>query len=173
MRRSIVTIIMVLLASCSGGGGSANDQAAKSEKAAAAGGAGGGIALQPGQWELRTEVVRMNVPNMPQGMSPPAPPPTTVTYCLTPEQARQPNANFLTGSGEQGGCRAENMSMAGGRLHGTVQCEHQGATTRVEMAGQFTPTSYEINQTTHTSAQGMEMDIESRTAGRRIGDCPG
>ena len=174
MRSSIVAIATVLLASCSGGGGSANQQAATGNAATPGGGGGGsGLSLQPGQWELRTEVVRMNVPNMPAGMSPPMPPPTTVRYCLTAAQASQPNANFLTGSGESGGCHSENMSVAGGHIQGSVVCSNEGTNMRSDMTGQFTPASYEISQRVHTSAQGMEMDMESRTTGRRTGDCPG
>jgi hypothetical protein len=183
MRASITAIAVVLLAACSSGGGGGNVQQAEENGSALNGSAatsGAGPAagtatatLQPGQWELKTEVLRMNVPNMPAGVSPPMPPPSTVTYCLTAEQARQPNANFFTGSGEGGGCRSDNMSMTGGRIQGTVQCEGQGVAMRSELSGEFAATSYRIEQRVHTSAQGMDMDMESRTSGRRLGDCPG
>ena len=170
MRRSIAAITALLLASC--GGESGEDQAAEKGKAAAAGGGGGGVSMQPGQWEIRTEVVRMEIPNMPQGMSGPMPPATTVSTCLTPQQASAPSGGFLTGSGEGAGCTTENMSMADGRIRGTVQCNQQGSTMRSTMDGQFSPTSFEISQRVETSAQGMNMNMESRTSGRRVGDCP-
>jgi len=113
------------------------------------------------------------VPNLPQGVSGPTPPPTTVRTCLTPQQASAPSGGFLTGSGEGGGCTTQNMSMAGGRIRGTVQCNQPGSAMRSSMEGQFSPTSFEVEQQVETSAQGMEMTIQSRTRGRRVGDCPG
>jgi hypothetical protein len=175
MRGSIIAISAILLAAC---GSEAGNEQAAANKAAPASSGGGGMAagamtMQPGQWEIRTEVGRMEVPNMPAGMSPPTPPPTTVNTCLTPEQARAPSGDFLTGSGQAAGCTTENMSMAGGRVRGIVQCNQQGTTMRSTMDGQFSPTSFEINQRVETSAQGMNMTMESRTTGRRTGDCPG
>ncbi len=179
MRVSIIAIATILLAAC--GSDAGNEQAAGNAAAPtnADGGSGGGggmaagaVTMQPGQWEIRTEIGRMEVPNMPAGMSPPTPPPTTVNTCLTPEQARAPGGDFLTGSGQAAGCTTENMSMEGGRIRGTVQCNQQGTTMRSTMDGQFSPTSFEINQRVETSAQGMNMTMESRTTGRRTGDCP-
>jgi hypothetical protein len=172
MRRSIA-IAAVLVASC--GGPSGNRQAAEDGNAATPAGGGGttaAVAMQPGQWEIVTEVVRMDVPNMPKGVSAPTPPPTTVRTCLTPQQAGAPSGGFLTGSGEGGGCTSRNMSMAGGRIQGVVQCDQQGSTMRSTMDGRFSPTSFEVNQQVETSAQGMNMTIQSRTSGRRVGDCP-
>jgi hypothetical protein len=114
----------------------------------------------------------MNVPNMPQGVTPPTPPPTTVRSCITPEQAARPNANFLTGSGESGGCNFENFNMAGGRLQGAVTCNAQGTTMRSTFEGQFTPTSYEMTTQVETNAGGMAMNMATRTSARRVGDCP-
>ena len=175
MRRSIAAMAALALVSCSGGG--SENKAEGGDKAGASGegaGAGGATAtMQPGQWEITTEVVRMSAPNMPQGMSMPNPPPTTVRTCLTAEQAAAPSGGFLTGSGENSGCTASNMTMTGGRIQGTVQCEQPGTTMRSTLDGTFTPTSMEMNQRVETSAQGMTMEIESRTTGRRVGDCPG
>lgn len=167
MRKSSAAIAVLLLAAC--GGQSGNEQGAEGE---AGGAAGASVSLQPGQWEMTTEVVSMNIPNMPAGMTPPMPPPTTVRTCLTPEQAAAPGGDFITGSGEGGGCRSENMSMENGRIQGTVQCQAEGGSMTAAVSGQFTPTSYEINQQVETSAEGMTMEMESRTTGRRVGDCP-
>lgn len=175
MRGSIAAVAVLLLASCGGPGD--NQQKAESGNAATpaasgVGAAGAAVAMQPGQWEITTEVLRMEVPNMPKGVSAPTPPPTTVRTCLTPQQASAPSGGFLTGSGESGGCTTENMSMSGGRIQGTVQCNQPGTTMRSTMDGQFSPTGFEVNQQVETSAQGMNMTIQSRTSGRRVGDCP-
>jgi hypothetical protein len=128
--------------------------------------------MQPGEWETTVEVVRMEAPNMPQGMNMPMPAATTIRTCLTAEQVSRPNAGFLTGKGDASGCTYENFSMAGGRIQGSVQCSSQGTTMRSTFNGQFSATSYEMTQQVETGAQGMTMEMESRTSGRRIGDCP-
>ena len=178
MKRLAAIVATFLLAAC--GGQSGNEQAGGNEAGnqagvAEAGGGGGGaasVALQPGQWETTVEVTRMNVANMPAGVTPPMPPPTTVSYCLTAEQAARPSADFLTGSGESGGCTYQDFSMASGRISGTVTCESAGTSMRSTLNGQFTPTGYEMNTQVQTTASGMTMDMETRTTARRTGDCP-
>ena len=165
MRHWIAAAPALLLIACGGEGGGGN-------AAEGGGGEAAAVAFQPGQWETTVHVTRINVPNMPKGMNPPMPPPTTVRTCLTAEQARAPNANFLTGSGESGGCTSENFSMADGRITGTVQCNAQGSTMRSTLDGRYTATSYEMTMQTQTQAQGMSMDMEARTTARRVGDCP-
>lgn len=180
MKRSAAIVATLLLAACGGSGGNeqaGGNEAANQAGAADAGGGGGAasVALQPGMWETTVEVTRMsmgNVPNMPAGANPPMPPPTKVSYCLTAEQAAQPNANFLTGSGETGGCTYQDFNMAGGRITGTVTCENAGTSMRSTLNGQFTPTGYEMNTQVQTTASGMTMDMETRTTARRTGDCP-
>ena len=94
----------MLWLSCSGGAdkdangaaGEANG-AAPANAAAPVGTEGGGAPaamaeLRPGQWETTVEVLRMDMPNMPQGVTLPKQGPVTIRSCLTPEQARRPNA---------------------------------------------------------------------------------
>ena len=175
MRLAGTGIAILMLAACGGQSGSneAGGNAAGGAEAPGGGGGAASVALQPGMWETTVEVVRMSAPNMPAGVTPPTPPPTTVSYCLTAAQAAQPNANFLTGSGEAGGCTSENLSMANGRIQGVVSCNAQGTQMRSTMDGQFTPTSYDMTTHVQTTAAGMTMDMETRTRARRTGDCPG
>jgi hypothetical protein len=184
MRIAATTAAILMLAACSSGGGSGNEQAPANEAGAAAGGeagasdtggAGGGaasLALQAGEWETTVQVTSMSMPNMPQGATTQTPPPTTIRSCITPEQAARPNANFLTGTGETGGCNFENFSMAGGRLQGAVTCNAQGTTMRSTFEGQFTATSYEMTTQVESNAGGMAMNMATRTTARRVGDCP-
>jgi hypothetical protein len=175
MRHAIAASAALLLAACGGqdgGNGQANDGNATAPGGGGSAAGGGNVAMQPGEWETTTQVLSMNVPNMPQGATPPTPPPTTVRSCLTQDQAAQPSADFITGSGENGGCTSENFSMANGRMQGTVQCSAEGASMRSTVDGSFTPTSYDVRQQVQTSAQGISMTMESRTTGRRLGDCP-
>ncbi len=169
MRLTIGAMAALMLTAC--GGQAENKQDGSASASGGGSTSGAAVSLQPGQWEMTTTVVSMNIPNMPQGVSPPTPPPSTISMCLTPEQAAAPNGGFLTGTGEGGGCRSDNMTMADGRIQGVVQCDSQGTQMRATVNGQFTPTSYEINQQVQTTAQGMSMEIEARTNGRRTGDC--
>lgn len=180
MRHAGTAIALLLLAACggqsgneAGGNEAGGNEAGGTEAPGGGGGGAASVALQPGMWETTVEVVRMNMPNMPAGMTPPMPPPTTVNYCLTAEQAAQPNANFLTGSGEAGGCTSENLSMANGRIQGVVTCSAQGTSMRSTMDGRFTPTGYEMTTQVETNAAGQTVEMETRTRARRTGDCPG
>jgi hypothetical protein len=177
-RRTAALAATLLLAACSGQGGNEQDANAAGNQASGGGSggeAGGGaasVALQPGMWETTVEVTRLSVSNMPQGITPPTPPPTTASYCLTAEQAAQPSAGFLTGGGEAGGCSYENFSMANGRMSGSVQCNVAGTSSRSTFDGQFTPSSYEITTQVTATAAGMTTETETRTTARRTGDCP-
>lgn len=181
MRIAATTAAVLMLAACSGGGGgneqapvnAAGNSAAGNESGGEAGESGAAsVSLLPGEWETTVQVTRMSVANMPQGVNPPTPPPTTVRSCITPEQAARPNANFLTGSGETGGCTYQDFSMAGGRMQGTITCTAQDTTMRSTFNGQFTPASYEMTTQVETQAGGMTMNMETRTTARRVGDCP-
>lgn len=185
MKAMIVGAAALLLASCGSrdeaGNAAANGAAgngAAGKATAADGGpaaAAAAISLRPGQWETRVEVLRLDMggmPNMPAGMNTPLPPPTTILSCLTPEQASRPNADFITGSGEQGGCTYQDFSMAGGRIRGTVTCNAQGTQMRTTMNGEFAPDSYRMESESRISANGNTIDTASRISARRIGDCP-
>lgn len=170
MRKTTSTIAVLLLAACSGQSG--NEQAA-TNGASESGSAS--VALQPGQYETTVEVTRVamaNMPNMPAGMTPPTPPPTTVRSCLTPEQAARPNANFLSGSGDTGGCEYSNFSMDGGRMRGTVECSSEGSTMRSTFDGRLSGDGYQMTSQAQVTASGMTMEMDTRTTSRRIGDCP-
>lgn len=180
--RHAISAAALLLASCGGqdeagdgtAGNEAANEAAGTETASAAGGStgGGAASFQPGQWEVRAEVRRISMPNMPAGATPPMPPPTTITFCMTPEQARRPDANSLTANARESGCNYQNFSMGNGRISGSVQCDTGGAQMQTTLDGRFTATSYDINQRVQVTTSGVSTDMEAHTTGRRIGECP-
>ena len=173
MRKSMCAAAALLLAACGSQDEGGKSEAGEAGKAAAGEAAGsGGVSFEPGLWETTVQVVSMNMPNMPAGMSAPMPPPTTTTYCMTPEQAARPSADMLTGSGASGGCTYENFSMTNGRLQGAVQCSQEGASMRSTMDGRFSANDYEIDTQVQTDTGGVTTRMEARTTGRRIGDCP-
>lgn len=172
MRQWIGFAALAALAACGGGGSDAGNKASAAEGGSSGGGSAAGAAMQAGLWEITTTVSRMSAPGMPAGANMPMPPPTTVRSCLTEQQAAQPGAGFFTGSGEGQGCSYESNNISGGRVQATVQCAQQGSTMRSTMTGSFSATGFDVAQQVRTSAQGMAMEMESRTVGRRVGDCP-
>ena len=160
-------------ASPRGGGGEGN--AAGGARAGAGAGGGAGAAMQPGEWEITTEVTGLEAPNLPAGMSKSAmPPPTTTRVCLTAEQVAQPATGVASGGlTNQAGCRTENESASGGRIESNVQCEAPGGgRVRVATTGQTGASSFAFEQRTEVSAGGTNMTTRSRVSGRRLGDCP-
>lgn len=157
-----------------GGNAAAESNAAApaADAAASAGEVAATVSFQPGEWETTTTIGRMNISGMPAGITPPTPPPVSLRYCMTPEQARRPNADVLIGKSEGSGCTFSDFSMTGGRLRGIVQCNQAGAVTRVTMEGRFTSTDYEINQQVQAQAAGVSTEMTSTTRARRVGDCP-
>jgi hypothetical protein len=175
---SIAAAAVLVLAACGGqrdeDAGNGGDAAEAPSEAGGADGGAAAIAITPGEWELTVEMIRMSAPGMPAGATPPTMPPTTIRTCLTPEQAGRPTPGFLTGGGADNDCTYENLSTAGGRLQGTVQCTTPDGNMRTTFDGRITAESYEMTQQAQISTAGAPgMEMESRVTGRRIGDCPG
>ncbi len=171
MRKITGAIAFLSLAAC--GSQSGNEQAGNGQAGTApgAGGSSTTTTIQPGQWETTIEILNISAPNMPAGMTPPRMPARTVSVCITPEQAGNPNAGVLSGNSNQAGCATENYSVVGGRIQGTITCDIQGARTRTTINGQFTPTSYEMTTQAEAVVGGMTTNTETRIAARRTGDC--
>jgi hypothetical protein len=168
MRLLIGVAAVAALAAC----GSGNDGDGNRAGAAEAGG-GGGATMQPGEWEMTATVTRMNVPGMPAGMNPPTPQAQTTRNCLTPEEAARASESFVNETaGAQHGCTTQNSSMSGGRIQATIQCDRPEGRVRMTMNGQYTATTIEMTQQMQTAVGGQNMEMETRIAGRRIGDCP-
>ncbi len=125
--------------------------------------------LEPGQWDMNVAITKMEAPGLPQGANIPLPPPQTVSQCLTPEQARNPGADFA-GGGQQG-CTSEDYRMADGRISGTIQCDQQGTTMRATVAGTYSRDSMDMTMNSQTQAAGQNVTTEVRVTGRRTGEC--
>lgn len=171
MRQWIGLAAIASLAACGGSGGDGNAANAGNGSAGGTGGSASatGTSLQAGMWEITTNVTRIGGPGMPTSGAAPLPGPTTVRRCLTPEQAGQPGAGIFTGAGEGEGCTYESNNISAGRVQAVVQCSQGGQTMRSTITGQFAETSFEVTQ--QVQASGVEM--ESRTTGRRVGECAG
>lgn len=161
-------------APAAGGSQSVEDVAAEMKK----------VALQPGEWETTSEVVDVKMEGAPKGMPPGALDAmkgrkTTFKNCITPEQAANPSADFLTAQKESK-CTYSGFQMTGGTVQGAISCPGgQGRGMTATMKGIYTPTSYDIGMDMTTggggagdaSAPAMSMQMKMRTTGKRIGEC--
>lgn len=139
------------------------------------------VSLQPGEWETSSEIVDVRIEGAPQGMPPGAMDAmkgrkTVNKSCITPEQAANPSADFLTAQ-KDSKCSYSGFEMAGGTVKGTVSCPGgDDGKAVITMDGNYTPTSYAMNMEMNGSgmggAGGMTMHMKMKTTGRRIGECP-
>ncbi|HYE26634.1 MAG TPA: DUF3617 domain-containing protein [Allosphingosinicella sp.] len=144
----------------------------------AAGGGGGsaaGVSLQPGEWEMKTEVVNVTAeglpPGMAEGMKQSAA--ATTRTCMTPEEAKGPKGDLFTGD-KSGSCKSEAFSWSGGKISGKTTCSDSAGTgqTVMTMDGQYSPQSIDMTIKSETSVAGREVAMEMRMSGKRVGECP-
>jgi hypothetical protein len=157
VRTALVVAGMLSLGGCGSGGGS--DTSGQ---------------IRAGQWEMRSEVKSISGPGVPAGaadmMKAQA---TTVTTCISEEQARTSNADIFTGK-QNPNCTAEGFKASGGKIDGTLTCKAQNGQPgmAMTMAGTFAAENYDIDIKMKMSGPQEGMTIETKTLGRRIGDCP-
>ena len=168
IQSSIAATVLLALAACGSPGSEGNGTAAKSD------GGGGAVALQPGEWEMKMEVVSVNAPGLPPAVAAQMKQPATVNRdCMTEEEAKGPKGDMFTG-GQANNCKQEGFTWSGGRIHGVTTCTEPGGTgkTSMTMDGEYTAQSMDINMKTDTEARGVKMATEMRITGRRLGECP-
>lgn len=132
------------------------------------------LRIEPGLWESTSEVVNVTAPNLPRDVQNRMKAPGTATrHCITPEQAAQPDANFL--ATRQEGCTYRDFSMRNGHMQGTMTCAGEGmpGQATATMEGQYGPDRYEMRMRMEMAGPAdATMTIETRASGRRVGDCP-
>jgi hypothetical protein len=170
MRILMAAAGLLALAAC--GGPADNGNQGTAEKTSPPSG-GTGLQLQPGQWETTTEFVKVEgVPKQIAAAMGAAQKETSLT-CITPEEVKQANSGLFSGD-EQKNCKKEGFAFQNGRITGKLSCtgEQGQGSTSVEVDGQYSASTYEVNQKLSTNVQGMTMTMVSRIKGRRIGECP-
>jgi hypothetical protein len=124
--------------------------------------------IEPGLWDLRTEIVDVRGPDLPREVRNRMVGPRSQTRnCISPEQAARPEANFLAGSRERN-CRYRLFSVRDGRVDGEMSCGDAEA----RMNGRFGSQAYDMRIEMDAPAPGGErMTLELRASGRRLGPC--
>ena len=176
---------MLALAACSGGSDSGTPSTAPGEEQSAEEVASEmeKVSLMPGEWESTSEVIDVQIEGGPEGM--PAGiadmmkgRKTVTKNCITPEQAANPSAEFLT-TQKDNKCTYSDFAMKGGTMTGKVSCP-AGDSGKADMAmkGSYTPDSYDMTMNMNAAGMGggapagMTMVMTVRTSGKRIGECP-
>lgn len=177
MNRTILApLTMLALAACNNQPSVSLTNASGEEvaKAVAESGGGGAAVLRAGQWETTAEVLEAEIPGIPAAARDQMTKSQikTTSYCMTPEEAKAPKGDFL--SGESGGnCTYSNFTMAGGRIESTMRCTGPDGSESavVEMNGTFTPEAIAAESSmTMGGERGMKMRV--KIASKRVGDCP-
>ncbi len=160
---------LLALAACNSGGAKGGEQSAEEvAKEMSA------LKMRPGQWEATNEVLSATAPGLPaESLRQMVGQKTTVSNCVTPEQAAKPSANFLAGQ-QNSDCTYQDFNMDDGRMTGTMSCTAPGMPGRtvMKMDGKYSPVAYDMNMDMAVAIPGgMKMQLKARTTGRRTGDC--
>lgn len=164
----MITAAALALAAC---GGSA-DKSDGNGTAAAAGGSG--VSLNPGEWEMKMEVVDVAAEGLPPGMaeSMKKSASSTSRTCMTPEEAKGPKGDIFAGD-KSGNCKSEGFKWEGGRIQGKTVCPGQAGTGETEMTmdGTYGAENIDMTMKTKTDLMGKPMTMEMRVSGKRVGEC--
>lgn len=165
----MMTAAALALAAC----GSPADKSGGNGTAAATGG-GSGVSLQPGEWEMKMEVVDVKAEGLPAGMAEGMKKSagSTNRTCMTPEEAKGPKGDIFAGD-KSGNCKSEGFKWEGGRIQGKTTCPGQGGTgeTVMTMDGSYSPQNIDMTMKSRTDLAGKPMTMEMRVSGRRVGEC--
>jgi hypothetical protein len=137
-----------------------------------------GFTIQPGEWESKLTIEQMAIPGISPKMQREMKTQMgdnqvhTSRQCLTPEQVKQPKADFFTGKDKA--CRYEHFAMGGGKIDIQMACKEDGGTATTNMSGSYTPTTYSMDMSGSGSdgarnGTTMKMHVDAQ----RIGECTG
>ncbi|MDQ8758062.1 DUF3617 domain-containing protein [Sphingosinicella sp. LHD-64] len=165
--RAILLTALALLGGCGG-------EESRNMSASEVAGALDSLPIEPGLWEIASDVTDVGAPNLPvEVQRRMIGPRQRLRSCVTPEQAARPSAGFLAAREAGQGCSYADFAMQGGRMTGTMRCaEPDGGATVARMDGTYRRDQYVLRMAIETPMpDGVTMRIGTRTTGRRIGAC--
>ena len=128
--------------------------------------------IQPGEWEVTTQMVNIEAPNMPPetaaAMKQNMGAKTTGRQCVTPEEAA--GGEFVSPDPDAQ-CTKEGISFAGGRIQGAMTCTSDEGKATITMSGSHSGTSYDMRSKVTSANEAGSVTMESRVTGRRLGEC--
>lgn len=113
--------------------------------------------FKEGLWEITTQVEMKGMPPMP---------PTTIRQCITQKEP-------VPETGDKNyDCKIIDQKVSGDTVKYTVECKGKEGVMRTSGTSTYTGTSMKGTATTNFKFEGQpEMQMESKTTGKYVGDC--
>lgn len=139
------------------------------------------VAIQPGQWEIATEMTSVEAVGVPEEVlqqmrAQLASQRQVESRCITPEQARNPAANMMRRQ-DAAGCQLSEATWAGGVIRIRAICQPPGGVpARMTIEGGYAAQQFDgrIGVSVNMPAEagtGQRIDLQGSLTGRRTGDC--
>lgn len=139
---------------------------------------GGGSMIRPGKWQSTMRVESFDAPGMPDSvksaMRSMNERSQVYESCLTAEQAQRPSEDFFAGKDNR--CRYDHFTMGGGKIDAKMRCSQGGMNQVMELAGNYSPTSYSMRMTSSTEGgegPAASVRMQMRVDAKRVGECDG
>jgi hypothetical protein len=170
--KRLVTIAAITLAGCGGNQVSLKNATAE-EVAAATAKSGTTVSMRPGQWEITTDSVSVDMPGVPpeakamtekmfgKGM--------VVSECRT-ESDSKPKPEFFTGK-SGGNCTFEKYEMSGTSIDAVIHCDSSGQKMTQKVKGSFGAEAFTVDTEMTGAGPGGQMTIKAKINGKRTGEC--
>lgn len=120
----------------------------------------GQSSMQPGLWEITTE---MEMPGMPMKL-----PPQSIRHCYTAKELAD-GRNAVPQSGD-GNCQVKNYRMSGNTASWEIECIGESA-MHGKASMTISPTRYTGKMEAVMSSPGGDMKMTTHWRAHRIGDC--
>ena len=135
--------------------------------------------VRPGLWESKVTVEQLEIPGMPPEMA--GRMKTMMAEqqehggrtCLTAEDVKRPKEDFFASGNKE--CRYEHFTMGGGKIDAVMHCGKGDAMQTMQMAGTYSPESYQMQMATKVAAPAKDasgMSMKMRVEAKRVGECP-
>jgi hypothetical protein len=126
------------------------------------------LRIEPGLWRLTSAVEDVRAPDLPLELrNRMVGPRSEQVHCITPAQAANPGARFLA-LREDRNCTYRGFRLEQGHLSGRMTCPG----TDTVMDGQYRPRGYNLRLQVSSPVAGGTMELDVRSRGVRIGECP-
>ncbi|MDG2004168.1 MAG: DUF3617 domain-containing protein [Novosphingobium sp.] len=173
---SISVLVTGALAVSACGGGDTIEAENESVEAVAEKVAKADVRPNPGRWESKMKIVKMELPGLPaeaQGMmKSQLGKVTTSASCLTKEEAEKSEQDLFMPP-KTSDCKYNSFSMGGGKLEADMTCQENGSAQAMKMSGTYSENAYAMQVSADgkigDQAMSMAMEVESK----RVGDCDG
>lgn len=174
-----IALLPLALAACGSKPTVSAENASVAEVAEKVKASGPTMQLNPGRWEAKVAIDRIDIPNLPPEVAANmrnAAANQVAASCLTPEEAKKPAAEFFGGK-DRKDCRYDHFTMGGGNLDAQLTCGDTGGKAQVTMKGTYSPDNFRIAMTTRMvstpGAPAKAMSIAATIDSRRVSECKG